>query len=220
MVLLILSYLLAFVVAGLASGALFAPYARNEMDPLTAGMVAGGIVAIFSILSVIALAVFDKKLVIVGPPAILGAVILMIIIISLVALAGMCSLVYTSVNRLRKQSRAADYTTDGELDDLKTLYDGLWKDARTLAADMNRSIKLYLLAGLLMLVYGFVILAYAAASWQRILSGSPDMADYAAAAGETIGGAILIIVGPLLIRWYYKLKARYARLTSMEKGAV
>ena len=83
---------------------------------------------------------------------------------------------------------------------------------------MYRSIQLYLLAGVFTLIYGFVILAYALVSWQRIYSGSTEIADYAAAIGETIGGVIQIIVGPLLIRWYFKLKSRYASLASMEKG--
>lgn len=222
LILLILSYLLAFVVAGLASGVLFAPYARNEMDSLESGLASGCIVAFVSILSIAALAFFDKGFVSFGPPAILGSVVLVIILVSLVALAGMCSLVYTSADRLRKQSRAAasGRVADDELNDLRSLYDDLWKDARTLAVDMDRSIRMYLLAGFLMLVYGFVIIAYAMAGWQRILSGSPDMADYAAAVGETVGGVILIIAGPMLIRWYYKLKTRYAKLASIEKGDV
>jgi hypothetical protein len=222
LILMILSYLLAFVVAGLASGFLVAPYVRSEMSSLKSGMIAGCVVALFPILSIVALAAFDKGFVVFGPSAILGSIVLVIILVSLVALAGMCSLVYASIGRLRKQSREATSprAEDEGLGDLKALYDDLWKDARTLVTDMNRSIRMYLLAGFLMLVYGFVILAYAAAGWQRILSGSPDMADYAAAVGETIGGVILIVVGPLLIRWYYKLKTRYARLDSIEQGAV
>jgi hypothetical protein len=220
LLLLLLSNLLAFVVAGLASGILVSPYARDEMESLTSGMVAGCIVAIFPIFFIAVMAALGTPFISTGPSAILGLFALAIILISLVALAGMLSLVYTSVDRLRKQRResASARIEDGELNDLKALYDDLWKDARTLVTDMNRSIQMYLLAGFLMLVYGFVILAYAAAGWQRIYSGSPELADYAAAIGETIGGAILIIVGPLWIRWYYKLKSRYARLALIEKG--
>ncbi len=222
LILLLLSNLLAFVVAGLASGVLVSPYIRSEMDPLKSGLIAGCLVAFFPVSIIIIAAALGTPFISIEPSAILGIFALAIILVSLVALAGMCSLVYASIDRLRKQNRIAATSPipDEELNDLRSLYDDLWKDARTLVADMNRSIQMYLLAGFLMLVYGFVILAYAAAGWQRIYSGSPDMADYAAAIGETIGGAILIIVGPLLIRWYYKLKARYAKLTSIEKGAV
>ncbi len=222
LLLLLLSNLLAFVVAGLASGMLVSPYARKETDPLTSGIVAGCIVALFPLSLVAVTTLLGTPFISLEPSAVLGFFALAIIVVSLVALSGMLSLVYVSVDRLRRPGRAAASArvADDELDDLKTLYDDLWKDARTLVADMNRSIRMYLLAGFLMLVYGFVILAYAAAGWQRIYSGSPEIADYAAAIGETIGGAILIVVGPLLIYWYYKLKSRYARLASIEKGDV
>jgi hypothetical protein len=220
LLLLLLSNLLAFVLAGLSSGILVSPYARNEMESLKSGMIAGCIVALFPVIFIVIMTALGTPFISIEPSAILGFLALAIILVSLVALSGMLSLVYTSIDRLRKQSRnaASSHVEDNELSDLRSLYDDLWKDARTLVTDMNRSIQMYLLAGFLMLVYGFVILAYAAAGWQRIYSGSPDMADYAAAIGETIGGAILIIVGPLLIRWYYKLKSRYARLALIEKG--
>jgi len=222
LLLLLLSNLLAFVVAGLASGMLVSPYARKDADPLKSGIVAGCIVALFPLSLVVVTTMLGTPFISLEPSAVLGFFALAIIVVSLVALTGMLSLVYVSVGRLRWPGReaASARVADDELDDLKKLYDDLWKDARTLVADMNRSIRMYLLAGFLMLVYGFEILAYAAAGWQRIYSGSPEMADYAAAIGETVGGAILIVVGPLLIRWYYKLKTRYARLASIEKGDV
>ncbi len=186
-------------------------------------MIAGCIVAISPILLIIVLSMAGILKMEVSPfewPMILGSIAFICILISQVVLAGMISFVYTGFREKSRQSRTAASPDEGGLDDLKVLYDDLWKDARTLVIDMNRSILLYLLAGCLMLVFGFVILAYAAVSLQHIFSGSGDPADYFAAIGETIGGVIQIIVGPLLISWYFKLRSRYAKLTTIEKGDV
>lgn len=222
LLLLLFGNLLSFVVAGLCSGILISPYARNTMESLKSGLIAGGLVAFSPILLLVFVAVFgivklDTSFS--ALPLLLGILVSFCILVSQVALAGMISLVYTGYYDRLVSSKAAAGAEEAELGDLKALYDDLWKDARTLAADMNRSILLYLLVGCLMLAYGIIILAYAAASWQQIFSGNPNLADYAAAVGEIIGGLVQLIVGPLLIRWYLKLKSRYARLASMEKGA-
>lgn len=219
LLLLLLANLAAFLVAGLAAGILVSPYARNEMEALKTGMIAGGIVACFPALLIAVMLMagfFTFEASVLAWAAFLAFLVFVSIMISQVALAGLVSLVYTYYAK-RKQGTAAP-AEEGGLESLKALYDDLWKDARTLMSDMNRSIQLYLYTGLFTLIYGFVILAYAVASWQHIFAGSRDLADYAAAIGETIGGVIQLIVGPLLIRWYFKLKSRYARLASVEKG--
>lgn len=223
--LVLLSSLLAFAVAGLSSGILVSPYARNDMESFKSGLVSGAIVASLLVLFIASMIVLDPRFIMVGPPAgawsvALGISVMAIVLLSLVALAGMISMVYTSYGRLKGRESAETHAGDEELGDLKALYDDLWKDARTLVADMNRSIQMYLFAGLLMLVLGLITLCYAAVSLQRIYSGSPTPADYAAAIGETFGGLLMVIVGPLLIRWYYRLKSRYAHLASIEKGDV
>jgi hypothetical protein len=226
---LLLANVLAFIVAGLIAGMLVFPYAPGKTESLKAGLIAGGVVAYVPIV-VIFIFVFLNTFVAVvlsthpvdAMSAFLGGIALIFCMIAQAALSGLVSLGYTSFAGRRKQGAMAVPTADEDsgLEDLKVLYDDLWKDARTLANDMYRSIQLYLLTGVFTLIYGFVILAYALVSWQRIYSGSMEIADYAAAIGETIGGVIMIIVGPLLIRWYFKLKSRYASLASMEKGDV
>ena len=218
---------LAFVVAGLVAGMLVYPYASGKAESLKTGLIAGGVVAyvpivvicIFVFLNTFIAVVFSTRPVD-AMSAFLGGVALIFCMIAQAALSGLVSLGYTSYAGWRGQSAVPDADNDSGLEDLKSLYDDLWKDARTLANDMYRSIQLYLLAGVFTLIYGFVILAYALVSWQRIYSGSTDIADYAAAIGETIGGVIQIIVGPLLIRWYFKLKSRYVTLASIKKGDV
>jgi hypothetical protein len=221
---LLLANVLAFIVAGLLAGMLAFPYAQGKMESLKTGLIAGAVVAYVPIV-VICIFVFLNTLLAVllsthpvdAPSAILGGVALIFCMIAQAALSGLVSLAYTSIAGWRKESVSAAPVT-AELEDLKALYDDLWKDARTLAKDMYRSIQLYLLAGVFTLIYGFVILALALVSWQRIFAGSTDIADYAAAIGETIGGVIMVIVGPLLIHWYFTLKSRYASLATMEKG--
>ena len=216
---------IAFIVAGLVAGMLVFPYAHGKTESLKAGLIAGGVVAyvpivvicIFVFLNAFMAVVFSTHPVD-ATSAILGGIALIFCMIAQAALSGLVSLGYTSYAGRRKQKAVPVADEDRGLEDLKALYDDLWKDARTLANDMYRSIQLYLLAGVFTLIYGFVILAYALVSWQRIYSGSTDIADYAAAIGETVGGAVQIIVGPLLIRWYFKLKSRYTSLASMEKG--
>lgn len=218
LLLLLLANLLAFLVAGFAAGILVSPYARNEMDALKTGMIAGSIVACFPALMIVVLIMagfFKFETSILAWAALLAFLVFASILLSQVALAGLISMVYTNYARKKDSAVPAE---EGGLEDLRALYEDLWKDARTLATDMGRSIWLYLFSGIFTLVYGIVILAYAVASWQHILAGSRELADYAAAVGETIGGVIQVIVGPLLIRWYLKLKSRYARLASMGKG--
>ncbi len=225
LLILLLANVLAFVVAGLVAGMLIFPYAPGKTESLKTGLIAGIVVAyvpiviicIFVFLNTFIAVIFSTHPVDVMS-ALLGGLALIFCMIAQAALSGLVSLGYTSYTGRRKRSDTAATDEDSGLEDLKTLYDDLWKDARTLAKDMYRSIQLYLLAGVFTLIYGFVILAYALVSWQRIYSGSTEIADYAAAIGETIGGVIQIIVGPLLIRWYFKLKSRYASLATMEKG--
>ncbi|BAI62111.1 hypothetical protein MCP_2039 [Methanocella paludicola SANAE] len=213
---------LAFIAAGLAAGILVSPYARDEMEALEAGIIAGIIVAVVPIMFIAVMIALGSPFIQVEPSAVMlamvfGGLFLLTLSVAQVALAGLVSTLYC-VYTWKKQISKATAGDEERLGDLKALYDDLWADARTLVADMNRSILLYLFAGLFTLIYGFVILGYAAASWQYIFSGSPDLADYATAIGETVGGIAQVVVGPLLIWWYFKLKSRYAKLSALEKG--
>jgi hypothetical protein len=225
--LVIITCMAAFAIAGLSSGMFVMPFARAEMESFKSGFISGAGVALLIIVFIAGMIVLDPGFIAVAPLAgtglfVLSFIVMAIILFALAALSGMVSMVYTSYRRLKEQGHEAPAAPGDEegLDDLRSLYDDLWKDARTLAVDMNRSIQMYLLAGLLMLVFGIIILSYAAVSLQRIYTGSAGATDYAAAIGETIGGVLMVIVGPVLIRWYYRLKSRYARLSSIEKGDV
>ncbi len=106
---------------------------------------------------------------------------------------------------------------DQELKELKSLYDDMWKDARTMIIDMNRSIKVYFIAGMLLLFFGIWNIGVVGPMWQNIASGNAGLLDIIFAIMATFGIACMIIFGALLLYWYNQLRTRYARLIRMEK---
>ncbi len=105
-----------------------------------------------------------------------------------------------------------------ELTQLKTLYDELWRDARTMIKDMNRSIFIYLFAGFLSLVLSAIMIGTAISDLNKIVSGSASSLTYFYAIVETPGSVFYVAFGVALLYWYYKLKKRYAKLIQMEKA--
>ncbi|MCW4031936.1 MAG: hypothetical protein NWF08_00905 [Candidatus Bathyarchaeota archaeon] len=107
---------------------------------------------------------------------------------------------------------------DEELAELKTLYDELWSDARTMIKDMKRSIYIYLFTGFITLAFSVIMLGTAISDWNKILSGSASTLTYFYAIVETPGAVFYVAFGVLLLYWYNKLKNRYARLIQLEKS--
>jgi hypothetical protein len=105
---------------------------------------------------------------------------------------------------------------DGELLELKAVYDELWSDARTMIKDMKRSIYIYLFAGFITLVFSAIMIGTAISDWNKILSGNIGTFTYLYAIAGTLGSVIYPVFGILLIYWYNKLKNRYARLIQLE----
>ena len=216
---------MAYIAAGILAGITATQYASSETESLMSGLIAG---CIASYIPVSILILFVAKALFalltqsaVSWTAVLEGIILLVTLVVQVVLSGLISFGYTGYFGRKKMEGAAAPSAgeDGELIELKATYDDLWKDARTLAADLNSGIQLYLLVGFFAFIYGLVIAAYALVSWQRIFAGSTGLADALAAIGETVGSAILLVAGPLLIRWYFKLKTRYSRLIRIEQGA-
>ena len=106
---------------------------------------------------------------------------------------------------------------DEELPELKTLYDELWSDARTMIKDMKRSIYIYLFAGFITLVFSVIMIGTAISDWNKILSGNVSTFTYLYAIAGTLGAVVYVAFGVALLYWYNKLKNRYARLIQMEK---
>jgi hypothetical protein len=104
-----------------------------------------------------------------------------------------------------------------ELKQLKTLYDELWEDARTMIRDMNRSISVYFWTGLTIVFLSIPVFANAMRSLQNVLRGSTGVFDYFYLGVHLFSTVVLALFGASLLRWYDKLKNRYSRLVQIEK---
>ena len=105
-----------------------------------------------------------------------------------------------------------------ELAQLKTVYDELWNDARTMIKDMKRSIYVYLFTGFVTLAFSVIMIGTAISDWNKILSGGASTLTYFYAIVETPGAAFYVAFGILLLYWYNKLRKRYAKLILLEKA--
>ncbi len=127
-----------------------------------------------------------------------------------------------SRNMHKKMSRGLislvmDGMENGELTQLKTVYDELWRDARTMVRDMNRSIKSVFLVGFFMLWGAFMQFLSAHQVYMKILGGSTRWLDQFYLYGISLGVVVMVVGGIVTLRSYYELKKRYARLSELEK---
>lgn len=105
-----------------------------------------------------------------------------------------------------------------ELPQLKTVYDELWRDAKTMIKDMTRSIKAVFFTGYMMLTIALLTFLSAHQTYMKIVLGSTRTLDYFYLIAESFGVVIMIVAGIWCIRIYYKLKNRYRRLIQLEKA--
>jgi hypothetical protein len=106
---------------------------------------------------------------------------------------------------------------NGDLTQLKLVYDELWHDARTMVRDMNRSIKSVFLSGIFMLVTAVMQTLSAHQVYMTILGGSTRWLDQFYLYTISLGVIIMVVGGVVTLRSYYELKNRYARLSELEK---
>jgi hypothetical protein len=106
---------------------------------------------------------------------------------------------------------------NGELTELKAVYDELWRDAKTLVRDMNRTIRSVFLSGLFMLITAGLQTLSAHQIYMKILGGSTRWLDYFYLYTISLGVIVMIVGGVFTLRSYNELKNRYARLTELEK---
>ena len=106
---------------------------------------------------------------------------------------------------------------NGDLTQLKLVYDELWRDARTMVRDMNRSIKSVFLSGIFMLVTAVMQTLSAHQVYMKILGGSTRWLDQFYLYAISLGVIIMVVGGVVTLRSYYELKNRYARLSELEK---
>jgi hypothetical protein len=106
---------------------------------------------------------------------------------------------------------------DEKLIQLKTLYDELWSDARTMVKDMNNGITMVFFFGVTMLAMGPIEFGTAVDMYAKITSGSTSWLNYFYLMATSLGIVVSVVAGVTMIRWYYKLKNRYAKLIQLEK---
>jgi hypothetical protein len=106
---------------------------------------------------------------------------------------------------------------NGELAQLKAVYDELWRDARTMVRDMNRSIRSVYLSGFFMLMMSLMQALSAHQVYMKILEGSTRWLDQFYLYSISLGVVVLAVGGIYTLRAYYELKRRYERLSELEK---
>jgi membrane protein YqaA with SNARE-associated domain len=106
---------------------------------------------------------------------------------------------------------------DEELSELKKVYDELWRDAKTLIKDMNRNITTVFLFGITMLALSIIEIGTVIEMYSRIAAGSTSALDFFYLVATAFGSIVSAIAGVMMLRWYSKLKNRYAKLIQLEK---
>ncbi|UCH71194.1 MAG: hypothetical protein JSV29_04305 [Candidatus Bathyarchaeota archaeon] len=105
-----------------------------------------------------------------------------------------------------------------ELAELKTVYDELWSDAKIMIKDMNNSITMVFLFGVVMFAMFTIEMGTAIEMYSKIASGSARALDYFYLVATAFGSVVTVVAGVTMLRWYYKLKNRYAKLIQLEKN--
>jgi hypothetical protein len=104
-----------------------------------------------------------------------------------------------------------------ELPQLKTVYDELWSDAKTMIKDVTGTIKVVYSYSALMFVIAILMFLSAHQTYMKIILGSTRTLDYFYLAAESFFMIIMIVAGIWCVRWYNKLKNRYSRIIQLEK---
>jgi len=106
-----------------------------------------------------------------------------------------------------------------ELAELKTLYDDLWRDARTMIKDLNTSITSIFLFGVTMLALASTAVPNSIEMYSRIAAaGFTWGVNYIYLAASSFGAVVALPAGVLMLRYYFQLKKRYAKVIELEKA--
>lgn len=106
---------------------------------------------------------------------------------------------------------------DNDLVELKAVYDDLWADAKTMIKDMKKSVYIYNYAALLTYAVAIITLFNAIPYYATLVAGQGNTITIAVIVTNIIATVFEIVFGSVLLRWYYRMKRRYARLIEMEK---
>jgi Na+/melibiose symporter-like transporter len=104
-----------------------------------------------------------------------------------------------------------------ELPELKTIYDELWSDARSLAKDLKKSIAVYLYAAYVTIIIAFSSLLSAIPFFIQVSLGTANLFSWTVVLVEVIGVAIVLGFAAKLFSWYRRLAMKYSKLIEMER---
>jgi hypothetical protein len=104
-----------------------------------------------------------------------------------------------------------------KLAQLKTVYDALWSDAKTMIKDMNNNITIVFLFGVVMLALSPIEMGTVIEMYSKIALGSTSALDYFYLVATGFGMVVSAVAGVKMLQWYFKLKKRYAKLIQLEK---
>lgn len=107
--------------------------------------------------------------------------------------------------------------SDQEIDNLKALYDELAQNGKMLAKDIRKSIDLYLLIGLISLLFTFFSFSVVGGFGYYILQGTAVAGLWALVVIFSIISFALLGFGIWLVRLYYSWRTRYKNLLDMER---
>ena len=101
---------------------------------------------------------------------------------------------------------------NGDLPELKAIYDELWVDAKALAKDMKTSIVITLYAAYATLVIMFTSILSALPHFYTVAVGQFDFLSVLTVILVIIGSIVLSVFARKLIRLHNKLKEKYSKL--------
>jgi hypothetical protein len=104
-----------------------------------------------------------------------------------------------------------------ELAALKTLYDELWRDARTMVKDLNKSITSIFLFGVVLVCMAPINLSMVIDMYSKIAAGSTSALNYFYLVSISVGVIVSVAAGVMMLRYYFQLKKRYAKVIELEK---
>jgi hypothetical protein len=104
-----------------------------------------------------------------------------------------------------------------ELATLKMLYDELWSDARIMIKDLNRSITSIFLFGVVLVCMAPIELSTVIDMYSKIAAGSTSALNYFYLVSISLGILVSLVAGVMMLRYYFQLKKRYAKVIELEK---
>jgi uncharacterized membrane protein len=106
---------------------------------------------------------------------------------------------------------------EAELIQLRTVYDELWRDAKTMIKDMRRSIMIYAYSGSISAIIGVYSLISAILYSLAIITGDTSLLNYFYAVFDAFASVAITLFSIKLLKWHSELKRRYSKLIEMEK---